>query len=106
MREARLAGLDLVARADLHRNLDADQIRKSGRHDDDSQAVSERRFGGGERQNITDSGAHTHRWHRQTSSQHGEAERETRLLEMHMSSHDYSNPSIKTMSVSDSATAA
>ena len=39
VREAGLAGLDLVARAGLDRNLDADEVRKSRRHDDDLEAV-------------------------------------------------------------------
>ena len=52
MREARLARLDFVARPDLHGDLNADQIGKSGRHDDHLQAVGERGFGGRERQDV------------------------------------------------------
>ena len=47
-----LARLDLVARPGLHRDLDADEIREAGRHDDDLQAVGERRLGRLERQDV------------------------------------------------------
>ena len=52
MRETRLARLDLVARPGLHRDLDADEVRKPGRDDDHPQAVGERALGRLERQDV------------------------------------------------------
>ena len=42
--ETGLAGLDLVPRARLHRDLDRDDVREAGRHDDHLQAVREGRL--------------------------------------------------------------
>jgi hypothetical protein len=52
-----LAGLDLVARSGLHRNLHGHQVGKPGRHDDDLQAVGKRPLGRAERQDVVRRGA-------------------------------------------------
>ncbi len=52
VREAGFPRFHLVARAGLDRNLNADQVRKSGRHDDHLQAVGQRRFGRAKRKDV------------------------------------------------------
>ena len=52
MREPGLARFDLVAGSRLHGNLDADEVRKSRRDDDDLEAVGERPLGGLEREDV------------------------------------------------------
>ena len=55
--EARLAGLDLVARAGLHRDLERHEVREAGRHDDDLQAVGQSFLDGVKRQDVARPGA-------------------------------------------------
>src|SRR5260370_40678407 len=52
MGEARLARLDLIARAGLHGDLERDEIGKAGRNDDDFQPVGKSLFRGGEREDL------------------------------------------------------
>ncbi len=52
MGEARLARLDLIARAGLHGDLERDEIGKAGRNDDDFQPVGKSLFRGVEREDV------------------------------------------------------
>jgi hypothetical protein len=56
VREARLAGLHLVARAGHHRDLQRHDVREAGRHHDHLEAVRERALAGVERQDARSRG--------------------------------------------------
>src|SRR5262245_8102350 len=52
VREPGLSRFDFVARSDLHRNADADEIRKACRNDDDLKASGQRGLGRIEWQDV------------------------------------------------------
>jgi len=56
VREAGLAGFDLVAGAGLDGNVDTDQVREPGRNDDDFQPVGQRPLRRAKRKNVAGRG--------------------------------------------------